>query len=90
MEAFQGRIAAFERYDAQVLGVSPDDMDSHNRFAAKLGLTFPLVSDPGNKIAEKYAGFGRFTFVIDKTGTIRYFQKGMPDNDKILEVLAGL
>ena len=50
MKAFQADIAAFERLNTQVLGVSPDDVETHKRFAASLNLTFPLVSDPGGEI----------------------------------------
>ena len=42
MEAFQKDVASFERFGTQVLGVSPDDVETHKRFAASLGLTFPL------------------------------------------------
>ena len=37
-----------------MLGVSPDSVESHDKFKAKLRLNFPLVSDPDHKIAEAY------------------------------------
>ena len=84
MGAFQKDIASFERLDTQVLGVSPDDLASHERFAASLKLTFPLVSDPGGMLAARY-GRGRIAFLIDKSGVVRHVEKGMPDNQKLLK-----
>lgn len=83
MKAFQADVAAFERLDTQVLGVSPDDVPTHQRFAESLGLTFPLVSDPGGKIQAQY-GPGRIAFFIDTAGVVRLVIEGMPDNAKVL------
>ena len=83
MTAFQADSAAFERLNTQVLGVSPDDVPTHKRFAESLSLTFPLVSDPDGKIRAQY-GTGRIAFFIDKTGVIRLVVEGMPDDQKVL------
>ena len=84
MAAFQKDIEAFERRDTQVLGVSADDLETHKRFADSLNLTFPLLVDPGKEIQAQY-GPGRISFFIDKEGVIRYIEKGMPDNQRILK-----
>ena len=83
MKAFQADSAAFERLNTQVLGVSPDDVATHERFAASLGLSFPLVSDPGGKIQALY-GPGRIAYFIDKLGVVQLIVEGMPDNRKVL------
>ncbi len=83
MTAFQADIQAFERLNTQVLGVSPDDVATHQRFAESLKLSFPLVSDPGGKIQALY-GTGRIAFFIDTRGVIRLVIEGMPDNAKVL------
>jgi peroxiredoxin Q/BCP len=83
MKAFQADIAAFERLNTQVLGVSPDDVATHKRFAESLQLTFPLVSDPGGKIQAQY-GPGRIAYFIDTKGVVRMIVEGMPDNRKVL------
>ena len=83
MKAFQADIAAFERLNTQVLGVSPDDVETHKRFAESLKLTFPLVSDPGGTIRSQY-GTGRIAFLIDTKGIVRLVVEGMPDNQKVL------
>lgn len=43
---FRDAQPGFEQIDAPVLGVSPDDVASHARFAEKHGLNFPLLADP--------------------------------------------
>jgi len=80
MLAFQRDIARFEELHAQVLGVSSDSLETHREFAAKNGITFPLVSDADGAIQKLY-GPGRITFVIDKTGIVRHVHKGIPDNN---------
>jgi peroxiredoxin Q/BCP len=72
-----------EERGVTVLGVSPDSVASHAKFAAKFHLPFPLLADEGHKIAEaygvwaeksmygkKYLGVERSTFVIDGMGRI--------------------
>jgi len=83
MTAFQKDIEAFEKRNIQVLGVSADDLETHRRFAASLGLTFPLVVDEGGKIQAMY-GSGRIAFFIDTAGVVRHIDKGMPDNQRLL------
>lgn len=66
-----------------VLGVSPQDADSHGRFAQKYSLNFPLLVDEDHRVAEAYGAWGekknygktyegiiRSTFVIDENGAV--------------------
>ena len=89
MGAFQKDLESFERLDTQVLGVSKDSLDSHNKFAVKLNLTFPLISDPHGKLTALYAS-GRIAFLIDKQGVVQMIVKGMPENEKILNKIKEL
>jgi peroxiredoxin Q/BCP len=89
MEAFAHDIAKFERLGAQVLGVSPDPVETHKKFAEKVGATFPLLTDKDKKVRALY-GPGRITFIIDKQGIVRYIMKGMPDNHKLRQELKKL
>ena len=84
MGAFQNDIESFERLDTQVLGVSPDSMDSHYKFAEELNLTFPLISDPDKKLITLYSD-GRVAYLIDKQGIVQLIVKGMPNNSDILQ-----
>ncbi len=55
-----------------VLGVSPDDAESHRKFAQKYTLPFTLLSDPDKKVMAKYGAWGEKTLYGKKTtGVIR-------------------
>ncbi len=69
--------------DTVVLGISPDNVESHEKFTNKFSLPFPLLADEDHAIAEKYGvwveknmygkksmGVQRATFLIDKQGKI--------------------
>ncbi|MCX6772761.1 MAG: thioredoxin-dependent thiol peroxidase [Candidatus Micrarchaeota archaeon] len=82
----------FEKRGAAILGISPDDSESHTKFAGKYKLPFTLLADAGAKVAAKYGvwveknmmghkfmGVNRTTFVIGKTGKIeKIFAKVNP------------
>jgi peroxiredoxin Q/BCP len=89
MRAFQQDFARFESLNAQVLGISPDDVETHKKFSAELGLQFPLIADTDQKIRSLYKP-GRITFVIDKQGLIRFIHEGMPENEALLEEIRKL
>jgi len=62
----------------RVVGVSPQDVESHRRFAEKHGLNFPLLADPDKKVVKAYdldgpLGFGvrRGTYLIGTDGKIQ-------------------
>ncbi len=77
--SFRDSYTAFQDLGAEVIGISSDSMESHQRFAAKLGLPFLLLSDPGGKVRSAYGvpatlGLlpGRVTYVIDREGVVRH------------------
>lgn len=85
---------------AAIVGVSADNIDSHQQFCTKENLTFKLLADPSKELIGKYgslAGNGavaaRNTFIIDPQGVIRkvYTQvKPMPHSEEVLAALADL
>ena len=89
MGAFQKDIESFVRLDTQVLGVSPDSMESHYKFAEELNLTFPLISDPDKKLIALYSD-GRVAYLIDKQGIVQTIINGMPKNSDILQKIKKL
>src|SRR3989442_10460132 len=54
MSAFRDVQSKFADKNAQVLGVSMDDLDTQKRFAQSLDLPFPLAADPKGTTAEAY------------------------------------
>jgi peroxiredoxin Q/BCP len=76
--SFRDNYEIFREAGAEVIGISSDDISSHQAFAANHKLQFILLSDKDKTVADKYGvgkslGVlpGRVTFVIDKQGIIR-------------------
>jgi peroxiredoxin Q/BCP len=66
-----------------VLGISPQDVDSHERWIAKEGFPFPLLADVDLEVADLYGVKGnraipvkRSVFVVDAEGVLRYRYEG--------------
>jgi peroxiredoxin len=84
MQTYQLGIDKFKGTNAVVFGVSEDNTPSQKEFAAKLGLSFPILSDFfDRKVAEAYGVLmpklgiaNRVTFVIDPEGKIAYMEAG--------------
>ena len=89
---FRDSWAAVKRAGAVVLGVSPDDVQSHQKFKRKFELPFPLLADTDHSVAQQYGAWGeksmygrkyqgihRTTFLIDEAGCIAtVFEKVKP------------
>jgi peroxiredoxin Q/BCP len=100
---FRDKVKAIESEDAVVLGVSPDGVDSHNKFIEKFNLPFLLLADEEKKTCndysvwvkknmygKEYMGVARTTFIIGKDGKIeKIYEKVKPEghNQEILEFL---
>lgn len=86
---------------AAMLGISPQSIDSHERFKAKHGLTVPLLADPERRAIKAYgvAGPGghvrRSIFIVDPEGIVRHRHVALlglryRDVDRIEKTLVGL
>ncbi len=62
----------------EVLGISPQTVESHERFRRRYGLTVPLLSDTDRSVIRRYGVLGpaglvrRSVFVVDEGGMVRY------------------
>ena len=66
-----------EAIDAELLGISPQSVDSHERFASEKSLNVPLLADEDKQVARAYGVVAgplvrRAIFVIDRDGVIRH------------------
>ena len=84
--AFRDSYADLQALGAEVWGVSGDDASSHQRFAGKHQLPYPLLVDTGNQLRRAYGvpavlGLlpGRVTYVIDGKGVIRHVFNNLLD-----------
>ena len=91
----------FAKLGAVVAGVSRDSLASHEKFSAKMGFPFALLSDPDEKLCaqfgvikmknmygKKVRGIERSTFVIDGEGRIAREWRGVKVAGHAAEVLA--
>jgi peroxiredoxin Q/BCP len=88
--AFRDRKAELEQLGVTIVGISPDKVESHQRFRGKYDLNFRLLADTKHTVAEKYGawrektrfgkksmGIQRSTFIIDAKGFVRKMWKSV-------------
>ena len=101
--AFRDSLSQIKKADTEVLGVSRDSVDSHEKFTSKYNLNFMLLADTDEKVCKAYGVIGkknlygvisigliRSTFIIDKKGKIaKVFSPVRVDGhkDRVLEAL---
>lgn len=101
--AFRDNIKEFENQNVQIIGISKDTPESHDKFREKYGLNFPLVSDIDGKICEAYGvwveknmygkksmGIERSTFLIDEQGKIAKIWRKVKVENHLEEVKQAL
>ncbi|TBL69397.1 thioredoxin-dependent thiol peroxidase [Paenibacillus thalictri] len=90
----------FAQLNTVVLGISPDDLKSHDKFAAKYELPFPLLSDTDQRVSEmfgvwklkkmygkEFMGVERSTFLIDEQGRLAQEWRKVKVDSHVTEVL---
>ncbi len=100
---FRDNLADVEAENAVVLGISLDDVESHQQFRDKFELTFPLLADTDHAVSDAYGVYGqkefrgheymgvdRATFIIGKDGMLEKVWTQVDPNGHGEEVLAWL
>lgn len=84
--AFRDSYEVFKDAGAEVIGISGDSIESHQKFAQKYSLPFILLSDSKNEVRKLFGVPstlfilpGRVTYVIDKEGIVRHIFDSMLD-----------
>lgn len=99
--SYQDDLQVLRGLGAQVWGISSQDVASHQRFAEKRGLTFPLLADTDKTAQKAYGVVGPFgmtkrsVFVVDAEGVLRWSHVSTvglryQDVETLAEVLKGL
>ena len=95
---FRDSSKKFAKAGTEIVGISPDQEDAQQKFAAKYSLPYTFVADPDHSIAEaygvwkeksmygrKYMGIERSTFVVGVDGKIeKIFEKVKPEGHAAL------
>lgn len=89
-----------QKLNISIIGISPDSEKSHQNFAAKYTLPFPIIPDIDNKIindygvwgekqlyGRKYMGLHRTTFLIDEKGKIAHIITKPKSKDHVAEII---
>lgn len=81
--SYNDELSQFAGLSAQVLGISAQDVASHEAFAAKHGFRFPLLADVDKAVHRAYGVLGlmdlprRSVFVVDGAGVVRYAHRAV-------------
>lgn len=96
---FKALYPQFLKSNSAVLGVSLDDVASHQKFSEKLGLPFPILADSNSQLANQFGivrnlGIAKIakreTFLIDPKGTIVYHYSSVDTQTHAGQVLADI
>jgi peroxiredoxin Q/BCP len=101
LSSYSRELDEFEALDAKVLGISAQGIESHEAFAGKHDLKFPLLADTDKAVAALYGTLGplgfprRSVFIVDRGGVIRYAHRAVAGLtyrpvSELVEVLAAL
>ncbi len=81
---FRDQYEVFKTSGAEIIGVSGDSSESHQKFATKYQLPFTLLSDKGHQVRKLYGATtafglvpGRVTYIIDSSGVVRHIFNSM-------------
>ncbi len=83
LNSYNDDLAQFEALDAQVLGISAQSVESHEKFSGKHGFKFPLLADTDKAVAGAYGTLGpigfprRSVFIVDGEGVVRYAHRAI-------------
>ena len=100
---FRDDYSAYEKAGVVILGVSPDNVESHVKFKKKFQLPFPLLADIGHKVCDLYGVWGpkkylgkeyegvlRTTFLIDEDGKIKQVYENVRPAEHSAKLLTDL
>jgi len=101
--SFTDAYAQFKKSQTLILGISPDTVQSHDKFINKMSFPFELLSDPDQEVCKlydviqeksmygkKYMGVERSTFLIDAKGMLRQEWRKVKVNGHAEAVLAAV
>ncbi|MFK8182362.1 MAG: peroxiredoxin [Phormidesmis sp.] len=94
-QRFQRDLPKYQARNTQILGVSADDVDSHEEFCDAESLVFPLLSDPDGAVSQAYGSWMkpmsmRHTYLINPDGILKERFLGVRPAIHSQEVLARL
>ena len=83
LNSYNDDLSQFEALNAQVVAISAQSVESHEKFSDKHGFKFPLLADTDKVVAGAYGTLGplgfprRSVFIVDASGTVRYSHRAI-------------
>jgi len=101
LNTYNDDLSQFEAVNAQVLAISAQSVESHQKFSTKHGFRFPLLADTDKAVAGAYGTLGplgfprRSVFIVDGEGVVRYAHRAIAGLtfrpvSELVDVLASL
>jgi peroxiredoxin Q/BCP len=101
LNSYNDDLSQFEALNAQVVAISAQSVESHEKFSEKHGFKFPLLADTDKSVAAAYGTLGplgfprRSVFIIDADGVVRYVHRAIAGLTfrpvgELIDVLLGL
>ena len=101
LNSYNDDLSQFEALNAQVVAISAQSVESHEKFSDKHGFKFPLLADTDKTVAAAYGTLGplgfprRSVFIVDAGGTVRYAHRAIAGLTfrpvgELIDVLLGL
>ncbi len=81
---YRDNLASFDELDINVVAINPQSQDSHDAFAKKYGLPFPVASDSGGEVCSAYGAMSflrmakRALVLVGRDGTVKWSQSSLP------------
>ena len=101
--SFRDNIKVLNKVGLIVLGISKDSVKSHDKFAKKFKLNFPILSDEDTKVIQKYSawrlkkfmgreymGTERISVLVDEKGKIEKIYEGVKPKEHVDEIKTDL
>ena len=101
LNSYNDDLSQFEALSAQVVAISAQSVESHEKFSDKHGFKFPLLADTDKSVAAAYGTLGplgfprRSVFIVDADGVVRYAHRAIAGLTfrpvgELIDVLLGL
>ena len=97
-DEFSTEYKKFQKEGIEIIGISPDDVESHKKFCAKMGIKYVLLSDSEKEVSKlfgvwgmkkfmgrEYMGVTRSSFLVNEKGKIfKIYPKVKPKGHALL------
>lgn len=93
--SFRDLMDSFDDLNVMVIGISPDNAESHLKFMEKHRLNFPLISDENSAVGKKFgivgdAGYIRSSFLCDEDGIVQWVESPVKVEGHVERILKAI